>query len=192
MAITHRTSDAQLENQLGDRFQLTEDEIKFFLAYVGLEPPSSAPRTPGDAYRAISPHVKSRHWANRAGAAMLARIRAKGALPLLLEYRNLGVNRAITLLTECTKAETIKIVRHGSGVWDYLAMPDYRTRLRAARMLLEVHGMIGPEAQVNVNIDNRLTFGEAVAAQAQERERIQSALGEGASHAQDADYTETE
>lgn len=167
--------------------QLSELEIRFFLAYVGLEPASTVPRSPADAYQIIKPDVK-RWWAHRAGAATLARIRSKGAIPLLLEYRNLGINRALDLLDECARAETVKVIRHGGGVWDYLALPDHRIRLRAARLLLEVHGVLGPEAQVNISVDNRQTFADAIAAQTEVRELNPS--GEDARHAEDAEFTE--
>lgn len=148
---------------------LTDFEVEFMLALCGVDPPGK-PRSPKEAYLALRPDVKkisAQHYAPK----VLARIRAKGALPEFFEQRNLGINKAIDLLLECTRAETVKVIRHGGGAWDYVCIPDYRTRLRTARLLLEIGGVIGPEAAVNVNIDNRKTFSQAIAEHEEEEDR---------------------
>ncbi|MBU1921105.1 hypothetical protein KKG66_09675, partial [bacterium] len=108
---------------------LTETEYKFLLAYCGIDPPGSGPRDAQRAYLAIRPNVKALS-AQVSGRLMLKRIREKGALPELFELRNLGLNRAVDLLGECAQAETVKIIRHRNGAWDYVYAPDYRTRFR--------------------------------------------------------------
>jgi len=141
--------------------ELTDFEMQFLLALCGVDPPGK-PLNPKEAYLLLRPHVKKITAQNYAGK-VLARIRAKGALPEFFEYRNLGINRAAEILHECTKAENVRIIRYGGGAWDYVRAPDYRTRLRAARMLLELNGAIGSEAIVNINVDARKTFSQAVA-----------------------------
>lgn len=169
---------------------LTETEYRFLLSFCGIDPPGG-PRDAQRAYLAIRPNVKTIS-AQVYGRQLLKRIREKGALPELFELRHLGINRAVDLLDECARAENVKVIRHRNGVWDYVYAPDYRTRLRAARMLLEIHGMVGPEAQVNINIDNRKTFAQAVAEQAETEERKRLSVSEGQSDVDDANFKETE
>lgn len=169
---------------------LTETEFKFLLSYCGIDPPGG-PRDAQRAYLAIRPNVKTLS-AQVYGRHLLKRIREKGALPELFELRHLGLNRAVDLLEQCAHAETVKVIRHRNGVWDYVYAPDYRTRLRAARLLLEIHGMVGPEAQVNINIDNRKTFAQAIAEQAEAEERNRLTLTGGHTDAEDAHFSEAE
>jgi len=168
---------------------LSDFEMRFLLAYCGIDPPGK-PRTTKEAYLICRPGVKTMS-AQSWGRHVLARIRQKGALSEFFEQRNLGINRAIDLLQECSRAELVKIIQRAGGAWDYAHMPDFRTRLRAARMLLEVHGVVGPEALVNINVDARPTWGQQVAEQAEAEEQKRLAAGK-EREATDAEFTETE
>lgn len=163
---------------------LSELELQFLLAYVGIEPKSPHPIEPHMAYLRVRPGV-TLHTAYRSGRSMLRRIQRKGGLGLILDQMGLTVVRAAEVLRDCTYADTIRKVYFAGGAWDYVTAPDHRTRLRAARTILELQDGF---RQTEMYDDGKLTFAEAVLmlTERQERSRL---LGEG-EIGDDADFEE--
>ncbi|MCL4305083.1 hypothetical protein KJZ99_04165 [bacterium] len=144
--------------------ELSDTEVKFLLAYCGVSPKHRGPRTAAQAYLCLNPNAPPVS-AHVSGKTILSRLKAKGLLTLILEIQGAGIAIATEALKQGLKAETIKRIEYPGGIWDYAAAPDHRTRRDCARVLLELHNVIGPEGVAGGGDAFRMTFAEAIAQQ---------------------------
>lgn len=165
---------------------LTEFELQFLLAYIGAEPKAPHPIAPHKAYLIVRPHVKLT-TAHTNARDVLRRIQRKGGLSLILDHMGLTVARAVEVLRDSARAETIRKVYLPGGAWDYAASPDHRTRLRAARMILELQGAFLPGEGQD---DGRLTFADAVLLLTEQEQRRQLMGKQSDDDAEDVEYND--
>lgn len=175
-SVNGTPNDSRLQAIAGNQQlpELSDQEVKFLLAYCGIEPKARGPRSAAQAYMALNPNAAPVS-AHVSGKQILARLKAKGLLTLILEMQGASISHATAVLLQGLKAESIKRIEYPGGIWDYAAAPDHRTRRDFARILLELHNVLSPEGVAAGGDAFRMTFAEAIAQQREQTRKIENA-----------------
>lgn len=149
---------------------LTDAELTFTLAMLGIDPPHPHPRSATEAYQVLHPTAQ-RKTAYVNGWMYKNRIFKKAGLSLFLELKGMAVERILDVLNEGLRAEKIDRYYHRNGTWDYHATPDHARRIEAAKMALFLHGIDPMNPQLPEGSDSRKSFAEIIAGKSTSEQR---------------------